>query len=133
MAVISQSTTNHLPEKSRVPTHRRTPPSRRTFVIVVLILHWIVTLCNFPQLGQTGGNSPNGLYAHYFVYTSIPTVFLAPFVPESIRSSNVFAVCLLANGVFVAWLVAIGLHHFTYRSQANSEQSPAPKPPTVRF
>jgi hypothetical protein len=114
-------------------TQNRTPRSRRTFVIVVLLLHGIVTLWNVPQLGHTGGTSPNGLYAHYLFYTSIPTIFLAPFVPESLRSSDVLAICLLSNGVFAAWLVAIGLHHFMFRTQTNSEQSHAPKPPPVRY
>ena len=133
MDVISQPTTNDLPETDMAATQNRTPRSRRTFVIVVLLLHGIVTLWNVPQLGHTGGTSPNGLYAHYLVYTSIPTFFLAPFVPESIRSSNVFTICLLSNGVFAAWLVAIGLHHLMFRSRANSEQSHAPKPPPVRY
>jgi hypothetical protein len=101
-------------ETTAAAARRQLSSARRSFVITGLLLHAILTIWYFPQIGRTGGLSPDGLYSHYFVYTSIPTVFVAPFIPKFVRSSNTFVTCLLINGVFVAWFSSIGLCHLIY-------------------
>ena len=101
-------------EKTEATDVERHSMSRRRFVTFVLIGHLIVMLWNIPTGGTSGGADPNGLFAYYFTYTSLPTVFVAPFVPDSIRDGNVFFILLLINGVCVAWLIAHGLRRFVF-------------------
>ena len=109
-------------ETAAATARRQLSHSRRSFVITGLLLHAILTIWYFPQIGRTGGPSPNDLYSHYFVYTSIPTAFVAPFIPKFVRSSNTFVTCLLINGVFVAWFISIGLHHLIYGGNRTSDK-----------
>ena len=89
-------------------------PTRRRTVLVVLAIHVVLTLVNFSLIGQAGGPSPTGIYSHYFVYTSIPTILIVPLLPHIIQESSVTTVCFLINGVCVAWLMGIGLHYLFY-------------------
>lgn len=96
----------------------RTVPSRRTFIMCVLLLHASLTVVYFPNLGQTGGPSQDGIYAYYLVYTSMPTIFLPSLVPDWLNSSGGFLVCLVANGVLVVWLSANILYRLIFGREA---------------
>ncbi|MCE3015746.1 MAG: hypothetical protein LW870_07725 [Pirellula sp.] len=109
-------------ETTAAAARRQLSRSRRLFVITGLLLHAILTIWYFPQIGRTGGLSPNSLYTYYFVYTSIPTAFVAPFIPVSARSSNTFVVCLIINSIFVARFSSIGLCHLIYGGNNTSDK-----------
>jgi hypothetical protein len=96
----------------------RTVPSRRTFIMCVLLLHASLTVVYFPNLGQTGGPSQDGIFAYYLVYTSMPTIFLQPLVSDWLNSSGGFLVCLVANGVLVVWLSANILYRLIFGREA---------------
>ncbi|MFN7874548.1 MAG: hypothetical protein ACK5PB_04480 [Pirellula sp.] len=96
----------------------RTIPSRRIFLWCALLLHASLTVVYFPNLGQTGGPSQDGIYAYFLVYTSMPTIFLPPLVPDWLNSSGVFLVCLVANGVLVVWLSANIVYRLIFGREA---------------
>lgn len=93
------------------------------FVIGCLVFHTVVTLVCFRGPGHHGiGTLLGTFYTIYFVYTSMPTVFVGPLLPESVRASELFTSSLLANGVIVVWLTANWMHSVFAGPAGTSEQ-----------
>jgi len=99
--------------------------SRQKTVLIVLSLHAALTLWNFPCLGQTGGPDPMGFYSYYLTYTSIPTIFVVPFLSQTLSASTAVTACLIVNGGCVAWLVGAGLGCLIYPRSRNLSRARA--------
>ena len=81
------------------------------FVMACVAFHAVITLLFFPGLGHHGiGTLLGTIYIAYFVYTSIPSVFVGQVLPDDVRSSDGFTILLLINGVIVVWLTANWMH-----------------------
>ena len=77
------------------------------FVIACLTFHAVITLLCFSSLRHHGvGTLIGTVYVIYFVYTSMPSVFVGPLLPDDARTSVVFTMFLIVNGVLVVWLTA---------------------------
>jgi hypothetical protein len=106
------------------------PLARKSrFVMACLAFHAVVTLVCFPSLGHHGiGTLLGTFYMIYFVYTSMPAVFIGPLLPENVRTGVLFTGSLLANGVIVVWLTANWMHYvFAGPTGNTSEPSDAPQ------
>ena len=99
----------------------RKTQSRQKFVICFLVFHLLLTISAWRFPGYFRDSLLSWIFANYFVTTSIPTVFVLPFLPDSLRSSTVVFACLLTNGVISVWIFSTGLHHILYRKRVRSE------------
>jgi hypothetical protein len=111
-------------DKTKVLENRdfdRKTQSRQKFVICFLVFHLLLTISAWRFPGYFRDSLLSWIYANYFVTTSIPTVFVLPFLPDSLRSSTVVFACLLINGVISVWIFSTGLHHILYRKRIRSE------------
>lgn len=93
--------------------------SRQKFVTCFLIFHLLFAIWTFRFGGHAGALS--WFAGNYFVFTSIPTIVIVPFLSDSIRSNIAVFMCLLINGVINAWLFSVGLHYIFYRKQYRYE------------
>lgn len=93
------------------------------FVIACLTFHAVITLLLFPSLRHHGvGTLLGTIYMIYFVYTSIPSVFVGPLLPDDARTSVVFTMLLLVNGVIVVWLTANWMHGLFAESEDKASE-----------
>lgn len=93
------------------------------FVMACLAFHAVITLLFFPGLGHhVIGTLFGSIYIAYFVYTSIPSVFVGQLLPDNVRSSDGYTILLLINGVIVVWLTANWMHDLFARSENNASE-----------
>ncbi|HBJ38902.1 MAG TPA: hypothetical protein DDZ51_29980 [Planctomycetaceae bacterium] len=91
--------------------------SKQKFVIAFLCFHMLLTICVYRFDGLTGGLLLSPIYEYYFVYTSMPSIFIIPFLPASLKLSPAVFACLLINGTMVVWLSSSLLHDWIYRKR----------------